>query len=60
MKGTQRLLLFCGVLAPLIYVGSDVFASLLWESHSYTPQSVSDGYMLWMAMLATVLLRAER
>jgi hypothetical protein len=42
MKTEQKLLLICGILAPLIYVGSDILAALLWGSYSYTGQSVSE------------------
>jgi len=42
MKFEQRHLLICGILASLIYVGSDVLAALLWGSYSFTAQSVSE------------------
>jgi hypothetical protein len=35
-------LLICGILASLIYVGSDILAALRWEGYSYTAQSVSE------------------
>jgi hypothetical protein len=35
-------LLVCGILAALLYVGSDILAALLWEGYSYTAQSVSE------------------
>jgi hypothetical protein len=41
-KAVRKLLLLCGILAPLIYVGSDIMASLLWDSYSFTDQSVSE------------------
>jgi hypothetical protein len=35
-------LLICGILAALVYVGSDILAAMLWEGYSYTAQSVSE------------------
>jgi hypothetical protein len=38
----RKLLLICGILAALLFVGSDILAALLWEGYSYTAQSVSE------------------
>lgn len=38
----RKALLVCGVLAALIYVGSDIIAAMRWEGYSYTAQSVSE------------------
>jgi hypothetical protein len=38
----RRLLLACGILAALLYIGSDIIAALRWEGYSYTAQSVSE------------------
>lgn len=38
----RKLLLVCGILAALIYVGSDILAAMRWEGYSYTAQSVSE------------------
>jgi hypothetical protein len=38
----RKVLLACGLLAALIYVGSDIVAALRWEGYSYTAQSVSE------------------
>ena len=38
----RKALLICGILAALIYVGSDIVAALRWEGYSYTAQSVSE------------------
>src|SRR5215216_7608 len=38
----RKVLLFCGIWAALIYVGSDIVAALRWEGYSYTAQSVSE------------------
>lgn len=37
-----RVLLICGILAPLLYVGSDIVAAMRWEGYSYASQSVSE------------------
>jgi hypothetical protein len=38
----RKILLFCGILAALLYVGSDIIAAMRWEGYSYTAQSVSE------------------
>jgi hypothetical protein len=38
----RKLLLSCGILAALLYVGSDILAAMSWEGYSYTAQSVSE------------------
>jgi uncharacterized membrane protein len=38
----RRILLFCGILAVVIYVATDIFAALRWEGYSYTDQTVSE------------------
>lgn len=42
MKGFQKLLLICGILSSLVYVGGDLFAATQWEGYSYLSQSVSE------------------
>jgi uncharacterized protein DUF998 len=39
---TQNALLICGILASLLYVGSDIVAAIRWEGYSYIDQSVSE------------------
>lgn len=39
---SRKGLLVCGVLAALLYVGSDIVAAWRWEGYSYTAQSVSE------------------
>lgn len=34
--------LICGILAPLLYVGTDIFSAMSWEGYSYLDQSVSE------------------
>jgi hypothetical protein len=36
------LLLVCGVLSPMLYVGTDILAASLYEGYSYTGQTISE------------------
>jgi hypothetical protein len=36
------ILLICGILAPLIYVGSDILAGMSWEGYSFLSRAVSE------------------
>lgn len=38
----RKIMLACGILAPLLYVGSDILAAISWEGYSYTAQTVSE------------------
>jgi hypothetical protein len=38
----KNALLICGLLAPLIYVGSDILAGLSWAGYSFASQAVSE------------------
>ena len=38
----QSMLLMCGILAALLYTGSDIIAAMSWEGYSYTSQTVSE------------------
>jgi hypothetical protein len=38
----RKILLACGILSSLLYVGSDILAAMLWEGYSYTDQMVSE------------------
>lgn len=38
----RKILLACGILAALLYVGSDILAAARWQGYSYTAQSVSE------------------
>lgn len=37
-----KLLLLCGIIAPLLYVGSDIIAGLSWEGYSFASRTVSE------------------
>ena len=41
-KRLQTSLLSCGVLAALLYLGTDILAGLLWEGYSFAHQAVSE------------------
>ena len=38
----KRILLICGILSSLLYVGTDILAAFLWKDYSYTSQTVSE------------------
>lgn len=38
----RKVLLVCGILSSLLYVGTDILAAMRWEGYSYTSQSVSE------------------
>ena len=38
----QKNLLFCGILSSLLFVFSDIFASMQWASYSYSSQNTSE------------------
>lgn len=38
----REMLLVCGILSSLLYVGADIFAAMSWHSYSYTSQSISE------------------
>lgn len=42
LKVVRKILLICGILSSLLYVGTDILAALQWEDYSYTSQSVSE------------------
>jgi hypothetical protein len=37
-----RVLLICGIFASLLYIGTDIFAGLLWHGYSFTQQAISE------------------
>jgi hypothetical protein len=38
----RKVLLVCGVLAALLYVGTDILGALSWEGYSYAAQTISE------------------
>jgi len=41
-KTVRKVLLICGILSSLLYVGADILAAMQWEGYSYTSQAVSE------------------
>ncbi len=42
MTSIRRLLLVCGLLASLVWVGNDIVAGMLWQGCSYVDQAISE------------------
>lgn len=38
----RRILLFCGALSSLLYLGIDLLGAISWEGYSYTSQTISE------------------
>jgi hypothetical protein len=41
-RAVRKTLLFCGILAPLVYVGADILAAVSWKAYSYADQMISE------------------
>jgi hypothetical protein len=40
---TRRMLLVCGIISPVLYIGTDILAAtMLYKGYSYTAQQVSE------------------
>jgi hypothetical protein len=52
----RRLLLTCGVIAPLIYIATDIAAARLYPGYSYSDQAVSELFAIG-APTATMVVR---
>jgi hypothetical protein len=37
-----KVLLICGIVSSLVYVGMDILAGMLWEGYSFTSQAISE------------------
>lgn len=53
----RKLLLVCGILAPLLYVATDVLSALRWDGYSYTAQTISETFAVGAPTRPFVLLR---
>lgn len=53
----RKLFLVCGVLAPLLYVATDILAAVRWENYSYTAQTISETFAIGAPTRSLVLLR---
>ena len=38
----KKVLLICGILSSLLYVGTDILGGMLWEGYSFTSQAISE------------------
>ena len=45
-KRVRKVLLICGILSPLFYVGADIFASMLYAGYSFTSQAISEQFAI--------------
>jgi hypothetical protein len=63
----QKILLFCGILAPLIYLGTDWLAGKLLKGYNFTAQSMSElsaagsptrSIVVWLTLLAGAVMIA--
>ncbi|HEY9207269.1 MAG TPA: DUF998 domain-containing protein [Candidatus Methanoperedens sp.] len=41
-KMAWKVLLVCGILSSLLYVGTDILGGMLWEGYSFTSQAISE------------------
>ncbi len=41
-KTVRKVLLVCGILSSLLYVGTDMLGGMLWEGYSFTSQPISE------------------
>lgn len=53
----RTLLLVCGILAPVLYVSTDMLAAIRWEGYSYTAQTISETFAIGAPTRPLVLLR---
>src|SRR6188508_3552475 len=53
----RKVFLVCGILAPLLYVATDILAALRWEGYSYTAQTVSETFAIGAPTRSLVVLR---
>ena len=38
----RKVLLFCGIVSSLLYVGTDILGGMLWKGYSFTSQAISE------------------
>jgi len=56
-KMRQTPLVVCGILAPVLYVATDVIAALRWEGYSYAAQTISETFAIGAPTRSLILLR---
>ncbi len=54
---TRKVLLFCGLLAPLLYVSTDIIAAANYQGYSYTAQTVSETFAIGAPTRPFVVVR---
>lgn len=54
----REFLLACGVLAPLLYIATDMLAAIRWEGYSYTAQAISETFAIGAPTRPLVLVRS--
>jgi hypothetical protein len=42
MKPMKQILLLCGILSSLLYIGADIISGATWEGYSFTSQAISE------------------
>jgi hypothetical protein len=53
----RKVLLSCGILASLLYLGTDILAAILYEGYSYTDQTVSELFAVDAPTRPLIVLR---
>jgi hypothetical protein len=53
----QTPLVVCGILAPVLYVATDVIAAVRWEGYSYAAQTISETFAIGAPTRPLILLR---
>ena len=53
----RTVLIVCGILAPVLYVATDMIAAVLWEGYSYASQTISETFAIRAPTRPLILLR---
>ena len=53
----RKVMLSCGILASLLYIGTDILAALLYEGYSYADQTVSELFAIEAPTRPLIVLR---
>jgi len=54
----QTAFFVCGILAPILYVATDVIAAVHWEGYSYVAQTISETFAIGAPTRPLILLRS--
>ena len=56
MRPMKQVLLLCGILSSLVYIGADIISGATWEGYSFTTERITIGaYLIWTAVLTIAL-----